>query len=196
MRIPWDDFITRQHGRKMGLVRHYSHLARYLFGFYSSLKKVDWSCVSRLVFVCKGNICRSPYAEARARTMGLASSSFGLEAGAPGPADPSAVRAARVRGLDLSEHQTQRAREFPVARGDLLAAMEPWQAAVLQSRPILAGAQVTLVGLWCRPSQPHIEDPLGLSDEYFQTCFATIDDALANMSALMRGQPVSGSQPR
>jgi low molecular weight protein-tyrosine phosphatase len=193
MKPRWDDFITRQHGRKMGLVRHYSHLARYLLGLYSSLKRVEWSSVTRLVFVCKGNICRSPYAEARARAMGLACSSFGLEAGAHAPADPSAVRAARALGLDLAGHRTQRVIEFPMAKGDLLAAMEPWQAAVLQSRPIPVGAQVTLLGLWCRPSQPHIEDPLGLSDEYFQTCFATIDNALANMSALMQAKPVSNS---
>jgi low molecular weight protein-tyrosine phosphatase len=191
----WAAFIARRYGRKMGLVRHYGYLARYLLGSFSSLKRVEWNSVTRLVFVCKGNICRSPYAEARARAMGLPCSSFGLEAGEHKPANPSAIRAAWARGLDLSGHRTQGASEFTIAAGDLLTAMEPWHVEVLQSRPMPVDAQVTLLGLWCSPSQPHIEDPLGLSDEYFQTCFGTIDKAIESMSAL-RCKAETNPQPR
>jgi protein-tyrosine phosphatase len=179
----------------MGLVHHYAHQVRHMLGSYSWLKRVEWNRVTRLVFVCKGNICRSPYAEARARAMGLPCSSFGLEAGLHAPANPSAIRAARARGLDLTGHRTQGANEFPIATGDLLTAMEPWHAAVLQTRPMPVGAQVTLLGLWCSPSRPHIEDPFGLSDEYFQTCFGTIDKAIAIMSALA-GKAETNPHPR
>jgi protein-tyrosine phosphatase len=191
----WFAFIARNYGRKMGLLRHYSHQAQYMLGSYSSLKRVEWGRVTRLVFVCKGNICRSPYAEARARTMGLRCSSFGLEAGVHAPANPSAIWAARARGLDLTGHRAQGASEFPMAPGDLLTAMEPWHAAVLQNRRMDPGVQVTLLGLWCSPSRPHIEDPLGLSEEYFQTCFATIDKAIASMSALT-GKVETSPHPR
>src|SRR5260370_31050440 len=198
MKPPWDEwlaFIARNYGRKMGFLRHYSHQARYMLGSYSSLERVEWSRVRRLVFVCKGNICRSPYAEARARAMGLPCSSFGMEAGVHAPANPSAIRAAQARGLDLTGHRAQGASEFPIAAGDLLTAMEPCHAAVLQTRPMPVGVQVTLLGLWCSPSRPHIEDPLGLSDEYFQTCFATIDKAIASMSALT-GKAETNPHPR
>src|SRR2546421_5517665 len=135
-RDDWAAFIARRYGRKMGFVRHYGYLVRYLLGSFSLLKRVEWGSVTRLVFVCKGNICRSPYAEARARAMGLPCSSFGLEAGVHKPANPSAIRAARARGLDLSEHRAQSVSEFTIAAGDLLTAMEPWHAEALQSRPM------------------------------------------------------------
>lgn len=154
---------------------------------------VEWSSVKRLVFVCKGNICRSPYAEARARIMGLPCSSFGLEAETGAPADPTAMRGARARGLDLTQHRAQTARQFPMAAGDLLMAMEPWHVAALQSRPMPIGTQVTLLGMWCNPIRPHLEDPFGLSDDYFQTCFGIIDNAIASMSALT-GKP--GTNPQ
>jgi protein-tyrosine phosphatase len=191
----WSAGIASRYGRKMGLLRHYAHLARYMLGSYDSLKNVDWSTVKRLVFVCKGNICRSPYAEARARAMGLPCSSFGLEPGVNSPANASAIRVARARGVDLTQHRARGASDFSLTTGDLLTAMEPWHIAVLRSRSMPAGIQVTLLGLWCSPRRPHLEDPYGLSDEYFQTCFETIDKALETMSAL-RNKAVMNPQPQ
>jgi protein-tyrosine phosphatase len=180
----WAASIASRYGRKMGLLRHYVHLSRYMLGSYDSLEKVDWRSVNRLVFVCKGNICRSPYAEARARAMGLPCSSFGLEPGVNSPANTSAIRVAGARGVDLSQHRARGANGFSLTAGDLLTVMEPWHVAVLRSRSMPAGTQVTLLGLWCNPRRPHLEDPYGLSDEYFQTCYETIDKALETMSAL------------
>lgn len=181
----WSSFIARRYGRKMGLVRHFSHLARYRLGSFASLKKVNWNDVTRLVFVCYGNICRSPYAEARAQAMDLPSSSFGLNAGRWAGADPMAVRAARQRGLDLTAHRARSSEQFSLASGDLLAVMEPWQAQVLRSWALPAGVHLTLLGLWCTPPRPHIEDPFGLSEDYFETCFGVIDNALSHISVLM-----------
>lgn len=191
----WSAFIAAHYGRKMGLVRYSFHLARFMLGSFSSLKNVEWSTVTRLVFVCKGNICRSPYAEQRARAIGLSCSSFGLEPGVGAPANPLAIRAASARGLDLTSHRARSVVDFPIEGGDLLTAMEPWQVTVLRSLPVPVGVQVTLLGLWCRPSRPHLEDPYGLSDDYFQTCFGIIDRALASMSAMM-GNPETNPQLR
>ena len=191
----WSASITSRYGRKMGLLRHYAHLVRYMTGSYDSLKKVDWSRVERLVFICKGNICRSPYAEAKARAMGLPCSSFGLEPGVNSPANSSAIRVARARGVDLTQHRARGASNFSITNGDLLTVMEPWHVAVLRSRPMPARTQVTLLGLWCSPRRPHLEDPYGLSDEYFETCYETIDKAIETMSAL-RDKANANLQPR
>src|SRR6267378_2068745 len=125
---PWSAFITRQYGRKMGFVRHCSYLMLYHLRCFRSLETVDWNRVKRLVFVCKGNICRSPYAEAKARALGLAASSFGLQAAIGGTANAAAAESARRRGVDLSEHKTSRGDQFPLIPGDLLMGMEPWHA--------------------------------------------------------------------
>ena len=188
-------FISRRYGRKMGVVRHWAYFGRYLLGSYSRLKMIEWGRVRRLVFACKGNICRSPYAEARARAMGLPCASFGLEAEVGASANLAAMRGATERGLDLTPHRAQAAGQFEILTGDLLTAMEPSQLASLQTLPIPAGAQLTLLGLWCTPSRPHLEDPFGLSDDYFQTCFGIIDNALARISALME-KSETNSKPR
>jgi protein-tyrosine phosphatase len=189
----YSTLIARSYGRKIGLVRHCRDLARYRLGAFRSLSRVDWRYVNRFVFVCKGNICRSPYAEARARAMGLPCSSFGLEAVAGAPPNPSAVLAALARGLDISAHRARPVAMFPLAAGDLLAVMEYWHARVLRSRVIPPGAQMTLLGLWCEPPRPHIEDPFGLSDKYIETCFELIDNAVTSISVLARNR---GANPR
>ena len=43
---------------------------------------------------------------------------------------------------------------------------------------------MTLLGLWCGEPRPHIEDPYGLGDDYFDTCFALIDAATARLVSL------------
>jgi hypothetical protein len=43
---------------------------------------------------------------------------------------------------------------------------------------------VTLVGLYVRPRRPHIEDPFGLPDEYFDSCYELIEEALDRIGRL------------
>jgi len=83
--------------------------------------------LENVLFVCVGNICRSPMAEAllRARlgTQGRVESA-GLNALEGHPADPMAQQLMSERGLDLSAH---RARQLTpsLARGfDLVLVME------------------------------------------------------------------------
>jgi hypothetical protein len=55
--------------------------------------------------------------------------------------------------------------------------MEPWQAKQLQQE-LCGDIQITLLGLWHSRPRPHIEDPYGLGEDYFETCFDIIDDAI------------------
>jgi len=59
-------------------------------------------------FVCSGNICRSPYAEAAARRCGLTAISCGIATEKGLPADGTAITEAAQRGLDLTSHRTTR----------------------------------------------------------------------------------------
>ncbi len=85
-----------------------------------------------ILFVCLGNICRSPTAEGVMRSL-LAQSGRGGEirvasAGTGGwhvgdPPDPRATAAARRRGIELSGH-AQRVTPADFDRYDLLVAMD------------------------------------------------------------------------
>src|SRR5215475_9849794 len=78
----------------------------------------------RVVFVCSGNICRSPYAEVAARMRGLPAVSCGTHTQTGLPADGTAIVEAARRTVDLSAHRTTRWEDFEPEDGDLLIAMQ------------------------------------------------------------------------
>lgn len=175
-------------GGKRAWLRHRLARAADALGAFRPFRAIDWGRVSRLVFVCQGNICRSPYAEARARALSLDAASFGLAVLGPTSADPTAVRVARARGMDLTAHRARSTWELEIVPGDLLIAMEPRQAWRLRSRFARSGAQVTLLGLWCPDLRPHIQDPYGLAEDYFATCFRSIDGAIGVIASRLAGK--------
>ncbi len=86
----------------------------------------------RLLFVCTGNTCRSPLAEALARReaieRGLADvevSSAGTSAWDGAPASDGALLVALERGLDLSIHRSQQLTRELVQSHDVVLAMGP-----------------------------------------------------------------------
>jgi protein-tyrosine phosphatase len=165
----------QRYGGKRAYLTHLMTSARNLAGAYSSLKSVQWQSVQRLVFVCKGNICRSPYAEFQARALGMDAVSFGLEAMEGASADPAAARNAVARDLDISAHRSSRLKRSALRQGDLALLFEPSHLFAYEQTCGDSPAAVTLLGLWNRPSRPYIADPFGKSDRYFQECFSVID---------------------
>jgi protein-tyrosine phosphatase len=154
-------------------------------GFYRQYQRLHWDRVQRLVFVCKGNICRSPYAAELARVRGHSVFSFGLDTRGGDRADGAATRVARLAGVDLSRHASSRVVDYQPGPGDLLLAMEPEQMEPLRAaaRDV---AQVTLLGLWCHYSVPYLPDPYGRRDACFERVFALIDEAITNVGAELR----------
>ena len=171
------------YGGKRGYLEHVRSRAMYAFGAYRSARNIEWAAVKRLVFVCKGNICRSPYASARARLLGVPSASFGLDAAEGAPADPTARRTACSRAVDLSAHRSARREAYRITDDDLLVVFEPSQLAEIRRWRADRMPRVTLLGIWAQPIRPHIQDPYGRSDRYFQRCFSIID---ANITELVR----------
>lgn len=87
--------------------------------------------LKRVMFVCMGNICRSPLAEAYARkrfaelglAIGIASAgTIGHHEGEP--ADAGAMAIAVGAGLDLSSHRARRVRDDDLANSDLILALD------------------------------------------------------------------------
>ena len=149
----------------------------YLFGRYRGYRQVDWNSVERLVFVCKGNICRSPYAEAVAQSLGGVSTSCGIDTIKGGPANADAISAATVKGISMMGHKTKPIQSLVLKKGDLLIAMEPWQAEYLKQK-LVKGSRCTLLGLWGAPINPYIHDPFGNATIYFNNCFSYIEKAV------------------
>ena len=191
--------IADSHGCRRGWGRNLWALGRTRWSAARHFAAIDWSAVRRLVFVCQGNICRSPYAEGRASLagIGIPAASCGLRV-REDAAHPRAIDLARLRGVDLSRHRPRAIGAFSWRSGDLAVAMELPQAKVIfDGMPALGSTvlqtqmsqfhmtlpQTTLLGLWSSPRRPHLQDPYGLSDAYFERCFGIIDDAIERMGA-------------
>lgn len=173
------------YGGYRGYLSHAAARARYALGAYRELVAIDWSRVGRLVFICKGNICRSPYAAGRGRALGLRAVSLGLDASEGAPADPSASRNAMLRGLDLSDHRSARLERSRLEAHDLLVVFEPTQLHAVRRRCGHLAPVVTLLGVWSPPVRPHMHDPYGRSDRYFNECFELIDRNVAALAQRM-----------
>jgi len=190
-------------GKRAWLRTHAYHLMDRFCLLPSGPNKTQLSELKRLVFVCQGNICRSPYGEARARQLGISSASFGLNADTGKRANHSAARIAKQRGLILDDHSTIHISQFLFNTGDLVLTFEPQQMKELLSPGVLpeSVAAVDLLGRWCIPSFPYIHDPYGLNDAYFNICFDRIDQSLVRLapfvpSSLMPHNEVSNYSSR
>ena len=172
-----NNWLARNYGSRRGAIRTYWYRVLFLFGRYRKYRQINWDSIDRLVFVCKGNICRSAYAEAVARSIGIDSISCGIDTVIGAPANEQAIKISKKRGFDLKEHKTATVQSLTFKESDLLIAMEPWQADYLFNH-LPAGTMCTLLGLWGRPVTPHIPDPYGSSPLYFDKCFKFIEKSV------------------
>ena len=146
--------------------------------------------MTRVLFVCLGNICRSPTAEgvlrARAAAAGVAVTvdSAGTGGWHIGEApDRRAQAEARKRGYDLSARRARQATPQDFRDFDLIFAMDRNNLANLQRlRPDGAGAELALF-LDLLPDQPLREVP----DPYYEDGFDTVLDLIEDgCDALIR----------
>src|SRR4029453_5420896 len=92
--------------------------------------------MTRVLVVCTGNVCRSPIAEgflraAFAERMGPDApevASAGTMGWTGSGADPSSIRAAAERGVDISSHRAREVSDEDVAGADVVIAMAPEHA--------------------------------------------------------------------
>jgi protein-tyrosine phosphatase len=140
---------------------------------------VDWSRVKRLVFLCRGNVCRSPFAESVARQCGVPAVSRGLTTRPGTRVNPIASRVALEMGVDMTEHTSQSYDPAKLQHGDLRLCMEPAHLAEAAAGTDPKDIQLALLGLQLRSSKlPYIADPYGTSDAYHRRCFGVIRTAV------------------
>ncbi|MDR2214333.1 MAG: hypothetical protein LBE59_00640 [Nevskiaceae bacterium] len=145
---------------------------------------------ARLVFVCTGNICRSPYAEFIARNHGLNAISAGVNTHNGLPANDAAIAEASRRGVDMRSHRTTRWQDVPLHSGDLILALELRHALATRERAAQHQCRVVLMSYFLQPRFAFISDPYGKTQREFAVAFDLIETAVGNLAARLRQRAV------
>jgi protein-tyrosine phosphatase len=162
---------------------------------------------TRLLFVCQGNICRSPfaarYAERKLRERGVEGVvclSAGYRTTQAAASPPQAIVAAHPYGVDLASH-----RPLPfadqIADVDVVVAMEAKHLAILaglgvpRERVLLLPqfAPASIAGTGYR--RDNIDDPFGWPLTTFERCYAQTAAAVDGLVARLH-EAARGGSPR
>ena len=137
----------------------------------------------RIVFVCRGNICRSSFAEGwvRRHWPHIETASAGVHVRHANPAPDAAIEAAQRLGIDLREHRSKSIQSLPQVDRTLYIVFEPWHAEdeAMRARPDAAGTFE--LGAWNRPRRAIIQDPYGRDVATFISCYRQIVAALERL---------------
>ena len=151
-----------------------------------------------ILVVCKGNICRSPLAEAylkaqvKQKGLPIEICSAGLETSFGKPAHPFAQVVGTQGGLVLNQHATQPLHKEQVERADIILVMEWRQRNRIVRLYPQARPKVFLLRQFYDQSAREVADPYSGTLEDFQTCFSMIKAACDVLIAQML--PVCGSE--
>jgi protein-tyrosine-phosphatase/predicted ATP-grasp superfamily ATP-dependent carboligase len=131
----------------------------------------------RVLFVCKGNICRSPFAAAYARTLlgpsrTVASSGYFPRADRRSPAE--AVAAAGERGVDLAPHRSTVLADDTLRAADAIFVFDEENRRTVAARWPWARAKVHLLPDLAADADAEIADPYGGTVDDFRETYTRI----------------------
>lgn len=135
----------------------------------------------KIVFICTGNTCRSPLAEALCKKhlaerlgcrpeelleRGICVQSAGIAAMIGAEATPEAVEAARALGADLSKHRSRPLSAELASQADYLIAMAHSHLLALEAQFPEVGCPPRLLS----PQGEDIADPIGSDQPVYERC--------------------------
>lgn len=137
----------------------------------------------RVLFVCSGNTCRSPLAEAVFRRLlreagrsDIVVTSAGTGAYEGAPASEGAFLVALEAGLDLSGHRARLLSREAVAEADLLLVMARGHLARVER--LGGGARAHLLGDYAGAGGDEVKDPYGGDVEGYRATLEQLERLL------------------
>jgi protein-tyrosine-phosphatase len=141
----------------------------------------------KLLFVCTGNICRSPIAqflgERLASDAGLPwrTASAGVAAEVGWGMEPGAVRALAARGIVAKSHAARQLDEAMMADSDDVYALTRAHRDVIVQRFPKDAAKVSVLREATGLPEADVFDPYGMNDAAYERCALLIEEALNSL---------------
>ena len=128
--------------------------------------------MTRILFVCSGNTCRSPMAEAIARdvaekppfdTLDIQFGSAGAAAPDGAPATPEAVTAVRNMGMEMHDHRSRAITRGSIDASDIIFGLTPAHVQEVIALAPDAADRTHLLD----PRGRSVPDPIGMSQAVY-----------------------------
>jgi protein-tyrosine-phosphatase len=147
--------------------------------------------LKRVLFVCTGNTCRSPLAEALFRDLVKNRDDYevlsaGISAFSGQPASPHSQQLARDIGLDLSGHRSRNVTLPLVEKADYIFAMSRGHLAAMEEDFPEASDKLYLVSEFCADDTLRgrdVRDPFGGSRQAYQETLIHLQKLLPSVLA-------------
>jgi protein-tyrosine phosphatase len=147
----------------------------------------------RVLFVCTGNLCRSPMAEGilkhRLAELGetcLHVSSAGTMALPGRSAEPWAVTVCAANGIDLTGHRAAPVTADLIDQADLVLAMGKCHVSALRTMNPEARGRIRLFKSFGRDGvEADVEDPMGFGEDAYLAAFEDIEREIERMLPLL-----------
>lgn len=147
-----------------------------------------------ILFVCSGNIMRSPFAEGCLRKVIADIGVHSVEIASAGtlgiegrPADPAARTLALERGFDLQSHRSHGLTVRDLARADVIVVMEQAHKDHIEALDAAAAGRTRLVREYESDGAGHrqvadLDDPIGAPREAIVACMDVLERCVQNLA--------------
>ena len=143
---------------------------------------------NRILFICTGNTCRCPFAQAvfntqaQARGLSCRAESCGLAAGAGHPPFQEGIEAAARLGYQIEGMRSRPCSPYLLEQADEIYVMSPSHLAALNvAGPEIAGKARLL-------SESGIPDPFGGGSRAYEAAYAAIEQAVKALLDRLEGE--------
>ncbi len=173
-----------------------------LFGARRAASSPPVAPIRSVLFVCHGNIIRSPMAAALLerslrdlKASGPSVASAGLHAVRGQRADPRARIAARRFGISLDDHRARPLTPEQVGQSDLIIAMDALNEAALLARYPGARHKISLLGASAGNGRGiEFADPFDGDEEDIRRCYALLETAVRAQARTLRPPASAGCE--